>query len=154
MDDFYDKQTYDYYISAGDAYNIGLQLLDPDGAAEAVAGHGMTFKVFDPVANDYISALEKSHDDAVGDGIYFQGDTYAWSELNLDATNKLVVHLKSADTETLGKGIYPFIIVIDKDINSINEKLTILRGNIVVMEHTKSGSDFRDVVVDLGQFQV
>ena len=94
--DFYKRETNDFEVTKGDTAKLPFEFVNEDtGDDENITGYASKFNIRDPITNDIITALEKTHNDISpsGDGIYYYGDTYMPSGLRLTANNQLVVVL-------------------------------------------------------------
>lgn len=131
MDDFYDRQTNDFQITKGDTENLCFELYDEDtGEALDITSLECQFNVYDPYTHENISALSKSHNDAVtgGDGIFFYGDTQKPTELTIVQNNQMVIVLDVTDTNELDFGVYLFDVEFDNGA----AKKTPIKGHLIV----------------------
>lgn len=118
--DFYERETLDFKCVKGDTFNIPLQFKDENGNSVDISGFGATLTVRDPLSDATIDELIKTHNDAIsgGNGIYFYGDTYAWTELGLTSVNQMQIVFSADDTDELTAGlVYRFDLELTKTIN-------------------------------------
>jgi hypothetical protein len=134
--DFYSKQTYDFKAHRGDTLSIPLSFYNSAKTAVDITGFGATFDILDPQTDAPIAALEKTHDDGVagGDGIYFFGDSEAWTELGLTAVNQVQIVLKASDTEDLDPQVYKWELEFTKTINGVMCRQTVAAGYLTVVK--------------------
>lgn len=133
IDDFYSIKSQDYSFVKGDTVNIAISLKDKNKIPIDVTQMDATFTIRNPITDEIITALQKTHNDIApdGDGIYFNGDTYQPVGLGLTADNQLVVVLNYTDTATLDPGVYPYDIELTITGAYIS-KFTPVRGNLII----------------------
>ena len=132
--DIYDRQTYDFRVVKGNTLPMKFNLKNAEtGAAEDITNWGARFNIRDPLTNDVITALEKTHNDSApsGDGIYYSGDIYKPTNLGLTLTNQMAVVLEYEDTDDLEEGVYPFDIKFTIGESTMYAPI---RGNIIVLK--------------------
>ncbi len=134
--DLYTIETQDFDVIQGDTANLPFQFRNMNNVNIDITSYDSVFTIMDHRTFDPISTLEKTHDDAIsgGDGIYYYGDTEAWSALGLSATNQLVVVLTAAETLTLEPGIYKFNVKLATTVNGTNVRKTVIEGNLMVKQ--------------------
>ena len=133
MPDVYELETYDYELVKGDTFNLPLRFWDKDGQQINIESWQATFKVKDHINNEIVSELTKTHDDSQtnGDGIYFYSDTEKPDNLEMTASDQLVVVLGYLDTAAMEPGIYKWEIEFWADGLS---KYTPVKGHFIVTE--------------------
>jgi len=141
--DFYETQTFDFKVVKGDTVNLKFEFYDKDGNPIndiAINNWQCKFTLRDPITDEPLLALQKTHDDTVvgGGGIYYNDDTQAPVGLNITQDNQIVVVLSYQETAQLEEGIYPYDIEFFID-QAYTSKFTAVKGNLIVTrEHTPS----------------
>lgn len=131
MSDIYSQETLDFEIVKGDTAKLGFQFFEDDsGNPKQINLCECTFTVLDPISNEPIASITKTHDpvSAGGNGIYYYSDTNKPSGLGMTGSNELVVMLTDEDTNLLQENAYPF----DIEFLFNNERYTPVRGTLIV----------------------
>ena len=135
--DYYSKETFDFFVTRGDAISLPFEFYDEDsGAPVNLSLFYAKFTLKDPITKQALLAIQKQHNDTVvgGLGIFYSGDTNKWAGLGLTATNQLQVVLDSADTDTLEPGVYKFDLEFSLEFDTKMQRKTVVHGTLTVQE--------------------
>jgi len=134
MDDFYTRQTYDWYGVKGDTIFIKIAYYDNNDDPINVAGFGLKFTLRDPITDDPILNLQKTRDgfNAVPtpNGIYCLNDTPVNFGMGIVNANEMVIHLTPEETKYLDKEIYEFDI--EFFATGLYDSIFTQRGNLIL----------------------
>ena len=131
MRDFYKNETSDFELVQGDSKYLRFKFRDLDsGNKKNILSYSSKFNIRNPVTDDILTDLEKTHNDVApkGGGIYYLGDSNVVSGINITENNQIVIFLTAVDTSVLQPGAYPF----DIEFTSGTFKQTVVKGNLII----------------------
>ena len=132
--DIFTAEVVDYYVTKGDSVYLKFQFNDGNGNSIDISDWYSKFTLRDPITDEPLTALQKSHNDAIagGGGIYYMGDSAPGLPPGLDLTsvNQAIVYIPYAESATLDKEIYPFDL--EFTTSSLVTKTTVIHGNLIL----------------------
>jgi len=134
VEDFYDRQTYDFYKVKGDTIFLKLEFFDSTNTGINISQFGIKFTLRDPITDLPIMRLQKTRDGyntvPVINGIYTLADTPGNLGMGLTGSNQIVVHLLPVESNMLDKEIYPFDV--EFLIKGVYEAVFTQKGHLIL----------------------